>query len=102
MDERDVVAVPEQSDDLIGLGLAHQAVIDEHAGELVADGLVDQHRRDRRIDAARQPADHPPGPDLRANRAIASSRNAFMVQSPLQPAMWRTKLRMSARPAACA
>ena len=42
-----------------------QAVIDEHAGELVADRLVDQHRRDREVDAARQPADHPALADLR-------------------------------------
>ena len=46
---------------------AHQAVIDEDAGELVADRLVDQHRGDGRIDAAGQPADHPALADLRAD-----------------------------------
>ena len=67
VDERDVVAVAEQRDDLLGFRLAHQAVIDEHAGELIADGLVDQHRRHGRIDAAGQAADHPAGADLRAD-----------------------------------
>ena len=33
-------------------------MIDEYAGELVADGLVDQHRRHRTIDPAREAADH--------------------------------------------
>ena len=41
-----------------------QAVVDEHAGELVADGAVDQRGRDRRIDAARQAEDHLFTPDL--------------------------------------
>ena len=45
--QRDVVAVAEQRHDLLGLGEPHQAVIDEHAGELLADRLVDQHRGDR-------------------------------------------------------
>ena len=43
-------------------------MIDENAGELVADRLVDQHRGDRRIDAARQPADHPALADAGADR----------------------------------
>ncbi len=42
-------------------------MIDEDAGQLVADRLVDQHRRDRRIDAAREAADHPRLADLRAD-----------------------------------
>jgi len=33
---------------------AQQAVVDEHAGQLVADGAVDQRGRHRRIDAAGQ------------------------------------------------
>ncbi|MCY1359310.1 hypothetical protein D9M69_458740 [compost metagenome] len=37
---------------------AQQAMIDEDAGELVADGAVDQRRGHRRIDAARQAQDH--------------------------------------------
>ena len=57
-DERNVVVAAEQAHDLLRLALAHQAVVDEHAGELVADRLVDQHRGDRAVDAARKPADH--------------------------------------------
>ena len=44
-----------------------QPVIDEHAGELVADRLVDQRRRDARVDAARQPEDDVVLPHLLAN-----------------------------------
>ena len=62
MHERDVVVVAEQVDHGLGLVLAHQAVIDEDAGELVADRLMDQHGRDRGIDAAGEAADHPPLP----------------------------------------
>jgi hypothetical protein len=39
---------------LLGLVEAQQAVIDEDAGQLVADRTVDQRRRHRGIDAARQ------------------------------------------------
>ena len=42
-------------------------MIDEHAGELLADRLVDQHGGDRRIDAAREAADHAALADLRAD-----------------------------------
>ena len=67
VDERDVVAVAEQRDDLLGLAEPQQAVVDEDAGELVADGLVDQHRGDGGIDAAGEAADHPALADLRAD-----------------------------------
>ena len=59
----DVVAL-----DLLGLALAQQAVVDEHAGELVADRPVHERRRDRGVDAAGQAADHPLVADLRADR----------------------------------
>ena len=36
------------------LVLAQEAVIDEDAGELVADGFMDQGGRHRAVDAARQ------------------------------------------------
>ena len=42
-------------------------MIDEHAGELVADRLVDQHRRDRRVDAAGEAADDAALADLLAD-----------------------------------
>ena len=57
----------EQLDHLLGLAEAQQPVIDEDAGELVADRLVDEHRGDRGIDAAREPADHPALADLLAD-----------------------------------
>jgi len=65
--QRNVVMVPEQVDDGLGFIEPQHAVIDEHAGELVADRLVDQHRGHRGIDAAGQAADHPALPDLRAD-----------------------------------
>ena len=68
VDQRDVEMVAEQPHHLFALARPQQAVIDEHAGELVADRLVDQHRRDRRIDAAREPADHPALADAGADR----------------------------------
>ena len=43
----DVVVAAEQRHDFIGFARAHQAVVDEDAGELIADRFVDQHRRDR-------------------------------------------------------
>ena len=50
--ERNVVVIAEQAHHLLGFAKAHQAVIDEHAGELIADGLVDQHGGDGAVDAA--------------------------------------------------
>ena len=44
MHERDVELAAEQPHDLLALASAHQAVIDEDAGELIADRFVDQHR----------------------------------------------------------
>mgnify|MGYP000520507625 CR=1 FL=1 len=58
MDQRHVVMVAEHLDHLLGLAEAQQAVVDEDAGQLIADGLVDQHRCDRTVDAAREAADH--------------------------------------------
>ena len=52
--QRDVVVAAEQRDDLLALALPHQAVVDVDAGERVAERLVDQHRRHRRVDAARE------------------------------------------------
>ena len=47
--------------------LAQQAVVDEDAGQLVADGAVDERRGDARIDAARQAEDDLLVADLRAD-----------------------------------
>jgi hypothetical protein len=53
-DERDLEGVAEGGDDLLALVLAHQPVVDEDAGELVADGAVHEQRRHRGVDAAAQ------------------------------------------------
>ncbi len=57
MDERNVVVVPEHADHFIGLVQAKKAVVDEDAGQLVADRLVDQDGRHRAVHAAGQTAD---------------------------------------------
>ncbi len=67
MDQWNVVMVAEQRDDLLGLVHPHQPVVDEDAGQLVADRLVDQHRGDRAVDTAGQAADDLAVADLRAN-----------------------------------
>ena len=53
--------------DLLGLPLPQQPVVDEHAGQLVADRPLDQRRSDRGVDPARQPADDPLVADLLAD-----------------------------------
>ena len=67
VDERHVEAVAERLDDLRGLVLAQQAVVDEDARELVADRLVHEQRRDGAVDAAGERAEHALAPDLRAD-----------------------------------
>ena len=66
MDQRNVEMAAEQPDHLLALAGPHQAVVDEDAGQLVADRLVDQHRGDRRIDAAGEAADDAALADLGA------------------------------------
>ncbi len=44
--------------DLLALALAHEPVVDEHAGELVAHGSMNQQRGHRRVDPAGEAADH--------------------------------------------
>ncbi len=46
MYKRDVVVVAEQGNDLVSFAHAHQPGINEHTGQLVANGLVYQDRRD--------------------------------------------------------
>ena len=69
MAQRDIVVVAKQAHDLLGLALAQQPVIDEDAGQRVADGLVNQHGGDGAVDAARKAAEHAPLPDLLLDRA---------------------------------
>src|SRR5207302_2334464 len=58
---------PKQARYLLGLRKPQQAVIDEHAGELIADRLVDEHGGHRGIHAAREAADYAVLADLTAN-----------------------------------
>ena len=67
--EIDVEAFAEDALDLLHLALPQEAVVDEDAGELVAQRLVQEHRRDRRIDAAREPQDHAVAAHARADRS---------------------------------
>ena len=57
----------ERALDLLALVQAQQPGVDEDARELVADRAVHQRRRDRRVHAAGQPADHARVADLRAD-----------------------------------
>ncbi len=57
-DEVEADAVAERRLHLFELARAQQPVVDEHAVQPLADGLVDQDRGDGRIDAARQPEEH--------------------------------------------
>ena len=99
VDQRDVVVVAEQGDDLLGLVQPHQPVVDEDAGQLVADRLVDQHRGDR---AESTPPDRPqmtlPSPTWARISSILVLRNSAIVQSPARPQTWRTKLASSLPP----
>ncbi len=67
MHQRNIEVAAEQRHDLLGLVQPQQAVVDEDAGELVADRLVDQHGGHRAVDAARQPADDAALADLGAD-----------------------------------
>ena len=64
MHQRDVVGLAEQLHDFVRLVQPHQAMVDEDAGELLADRLMDQHGGDGRIHTAREAADHPVEADL--------------------------------------
>ena len=55
--QRDAEALAEDPLDLLRLVLAQQAVVDQDAVQLVADRAVHERRGDRRIHAARKPAD---------------------------------------------
>ena len=66
-DERHLEVVAEGGDDLLALVLAHQAVVDEHARQLVADRAVHEQRGDGGVDPAREPADDAAAADLGAD-----------------------------------
>ena len=68
VDERHVEVLLERLDHLLGLGHPQEAVVDEDARELVADGAVDEERRHRGVDAARERADDVLVADLLADQ----------------------------------
>ena len=65
--ERDVEVAAEGLHDLRGLVLAQEPVVDEDAGELVADGLVHEQRGHGGVDPAGERAEHALAPHLRAD-----------------------------------
>jgi hypothetical protein len=80
------------------LARAQQAVVDENAGELVADGLVQQRRRHARIHAAAQAENDLFLADLRAD--FLDGLFDVIAHRPFlpQPQMLWTKLAMISRP----
>jgi hypothetical protein len=60
---------------------AQQAVVDEHAGQLVADGAVDQRRGHAGVDAADRPRMTSSSAHLSRMRATASSTWSRITQS---------------------
>ena len=66
--------VAEELHDPLRFVAAQHAVVDEDAGELVADGAVDQRRGDGRVDAARQAADDARRAHLGANARASRAR----------------------------
>ena len=83
---------------LLRLALPQQAVIDENAGQLLADRLMDQHRGDRanprRPTARKSPARRQPAPRMRAISRAAERRHR---PRPRQPATSWVKLRNKLR-----
>ena len=74
--------------DLLGLALAQQAVVDEDAGQPVADRPLDEGRGDRGVDAAGEAADGAAvSPIWSRIRSICSSTMLTIVQVGRQPAI---------------
>ena len=92
--EGHVEVAAERLDDLLRLVLAHQPVVDEDARELVADRLVDEQGRDRRVDTPGETADDALRADLRSDpldlfldhrrRRPGGRRPGHVVEEPLQ------------------
>ncbi len=92
-DDVEVQHVAECRQHLLGFVFAQQPVIDENAGELVADRARHERRRNGRVDAARKRADDVVAADLRRIAAIARSTNESISQSSASPATLCRKLR---------
>ena len=74
-DEVQVEALAERRDDLLGLALPQQPVVDEDAREPVAEGRVAEDGGDGRVDPAREAA------DARGRRRPTFARTAAMASS---------------------
>ena len=68
VDQVHVELAPERLLHLVGLARAHEPGVDEHTGELVADGPVHEGGRHGRVDPARQGAQHAGVGDLGPHR----------------------------------
>ena len=68
VDQLDAELAGERLFDLLAFVLSHEPGVDEDARELAADGLGHERRGDRRVDAARERAEHPLFADLGADR----------------------------------
>ena len=98
MHQWDVVGIAEQRHHVLGLVLPQQAMIDENAGEAVADRFVDRDRGNRGIDPTGKAADARLSPTCSRIAAMASSRKAAMDQSGVSPATRVGKFRISPAP----
>ena len=67
MHEIHVELLGEHLFDLFGLVFAEQAVVHEHAGQLLSDGACAQRRHHRRVHAARKTQNHAVFSNLRAD-----------------------------------
>ena len=94
MDQRDLEVPAEGLHHLLGLAGPQQPVVDEHAGELLADGPVDEQGGHRRVHAAGQRAqdlvlphlvaDPLHGPLDHVDRRPLGQQAAALVEEPLQ------------------
>jgi hypothetical protein len=71
---------------LVALAQAQQPVIDEHAHQLIADGLVQQRRDHGRIDATRETEQHASRTDLLAHACNAFGDDAARIPERLAAA----------------
>ena len=93
-DQRDVEVPLERLHHLVGFTGAKESRIDEDAGQVLPDRLVDQQRGHGRVDPARQPADGPALSDLQPDafdrpldhvgRSPLGQQPARVVQEPLE------------------
>src|SRR5438094_1881131 len=91
-------AVPADAEHLLDLAGAQEPVVDEDAGQAVADRPVHERRGHRRVDAAREGADDTLAPTRCRTRGSQASTKLSIVQSGRAPATRSTKLRRISLP----